>query len=116
FNLTALLDWSGAQTSPIESFAHPPVMIVPETSKARNRPLTEAEMSRRKMFFEIFRACEIRSVGSETPISRTQESMRSMIAGVLDAEAILGHDISQYMPDLVSFVFEADVGVERSLE
>jgi isoamyl acetate esterase len=107
FNLTGLVDWSGAQTSPIQSFARPPVMIVPEPLKSRPRPLSDGEIARRQLFLEIFRACEVRDRGrgASPLISQFQGSVRCMVAGILDNEAILGHGISGYVTDLLQFIF-----------
>ena len=117
FNLTGLVDWSGAQTSPIESFARPPVMIVPEPLKSRPRSLSDREIARRQLFLEIFRACEAgdRDQGGSALISQFQGSVRCMIAGILDNEAILGHGISHYVPDLLPFIFGDSIKCKEDL-
>jgi aminoglycoside phosphotransferase (APT) family kinase protein len=104
FNITALLDWSGAQTSPLESFARPPHTMIPQPIKAR--PLTESEISRREMFFRIFRSQEVGDPLLYSPtISEVQTSLRCAISGFLDDEAIGGHNLESRRPDLLEFVF-----------
>src|SRR5277367_4337724 len=70
--LMGLVDWSGAQTSPIESFARPPVMIVPEPLKSRPWPLSAEEILRRELFFRIFIDCEVENHRQEDGISQVQ--------------------------------------------
>jgi len=92
-----LVDWSDAQTSPIESFARPLVMIVPEPLKSRPWPSSAEEVLRRELFFRIFRDCEVENHRQEDGISQVQDSVHCIIAGILDNEAILGHSISRYL-------------------
>ena len=107
YNITALLDWSGVQTAPIQSFARPPVMVVPQPLKSRPKPLSKPEISRRQLFFQTFKEREA-WYDPGTPITRNLISSRSIIAGILDDEAILGHDISDYKADLLAFVHGDD--------
>jgi len=106
YNITCLLDWSQCQTAPIESFAAVPSMIIPEPWKARPWSLTQAELARRELFFKIFAQAEAgfsRHLPN-CPISKAQRSPRSMIAGMLDREALLGHPIDMHLEDLREFV------------
>ena len=118
FNITALLDWSGTQTSPIASFARLPCMVIPQPLKSRPFPLSDQEISRREMFFHIFKVCETANNehSNHTSISPFLGSYQSMIAGILDDEAILGHPVSIHVSDLLAFVFGDDGRIEHLLE
>ena len=80
---------------------------LPHPLKSRPKPLSKEEISRRLLLFQTFKEREA-CYDRETPISRNQILLRSIIAGILDDEAILGHDISDYKADLLAFVHEDD--------
>ena len=106
YKITGLVDWSHCQTAPIESFAAVPSLVIPEPWKARPWPLTEAELARRELFFKIFAQVEAGFSRHlpDCPISKVQRSPRSMIAGMLDRETLLGHPIDMHLEDLREFV------------
>jgi hypothetical protein len=106
YNITGLVDWSHCQTAPIESFTCVPPGLIPEPWKALPWPLTEAELARRELFLEIFARAEAEFPRRlpDCPLSKVQRSPRSMIAGMLDSEAIIGHPIDMHIEDLRKFV------------
>jgi hypothetical protein len=104
FNITALLDWSGCQTIPLESFANAPGKLIPDADQfldgwaAMGLLTLQIRLQwgeRRQLFLEILEAREIaRSKNAATaptsPIVRMMESPCSYFAMCLDCDGILG--------------------------
>jgi isoamyl acetate esterase len=96
FNITGLVDWSGCQTVPFESFARYPDKIIPNQDKFLDawglpEQLRLAWAKRRELYLDIIRDCEQqagKSMGS--PITDMMMSPRSHFAMCLDMEGILG--------------------------
>lgn len=96
FNITGLVDWSGCQTVPFESFARHPDKIIPNQDKfldAWGLPdqLRFAWAKRRELFLNIIRDCEKEAgTSAGSPIADMMMSPRSHFAMCLDMEGILG--------------------------
>jgi hypothetical protein len=93
YNITALLDWSGCQTVPMESFARIPERIVPDADQFLDvfdlpDQLRSTWKSYRKKFINILRELELHRLVI-TPISNMIESPRSHFAMCLDMYAML---------------------------
>ena len=94
YNITALLDWSGCQTVPMESFARIAERIIPDADQfldGYNWPeeLRVKWKSYRTRFIDIFKQLELERVGT-THISNMMESPRSHFAMCLDMDGMLG--------------------------
>jgi isoamyl acetate esterase len=96
FNITGLIDWSGCQTLPFESFARHPDKIVPNQGQfldGWNLPeeLRLAWVQRREWFLDIVKECEQRNGSSSAhPIVDMMMSPRSHFAMCVDMEGMLG--------------------------
>lgn len=113
-NITALLDWSGCQTLPFESFANPPSKIIPDADEFLDgwaaADLLPDNMrivwgKRRQLFLKMLEDCEI-ARSKTSAISQMMKSPRSHFAAVLDWEGILGiprslpkKEFDQFCPD-----------------
>jgi aminoglycoside phosphotransferase (APT) family kinase protein len=114
YNITALLDWSGCQTLPFESFANPPSKIIPDADEFLDGWAAADLLSdnmrivwgkRRQLFLKMLEDCEI-ARSKTSAISRMMKSPRSYFAAVLDWEGILGiprslpkKEFDQFCPD-----------------
>ena len=93
FTITALLDWSGCQTLPLESSARHPINIVPDADQyldtifghLMTSELRSQMSSRRGLFLQIFRGRV-----KDSKLSRMMLSNRSFFASRLDFDGILG--------------------------
>lgn len=102
FNITALLDWSGCQTVPLKSFAHPPMNVIPVANEFLEYfaqiGLLSDEMrrlwsERRRSFLEILEEKEIKLFGMAN-ITNMMRSPRSYFAvRYLDREGIIGEAV-----------------------
>jgi hypothetical protein len=96
FNITGLVDWSGCQTVPFESFARHPDKIIPNQDKfldAWDLPerLRFVWAKRRELFLDIIKDCDQQAgtlAGSH--IADMMMSPRSHFAMCLDMDGILG--------------------------
>lgn len=104
FNITGVIDWSGCQTTPLESFANPPEKIIPradnfQEGKARagvlSPELRKQWAERREKFLRILENVEIERSGISI-ITSTMRSDRSQLAMFLNLEGILG--LKAYLP------------------
>jgi hypothetical protein len=98
YNVTALLDWSGCQTVPLESFANPPGKIIPNDDKFLDGwvklgllpdDMRMAWGERRRLFLQILEDCEL-ARSDMAPIAGMMKSPRPYFAACLDSEGILG--------------------------
>jgi Phosphotransferase enzyme family len=100
FNISGLVDWSGCQTMPLESFANPPDGIIPFPDEVRfvKELVQEGHLSperratwieRRRAFVEYLRSLEIERT-QHSPIADMMESYRSYNAFQLDREGLHG--------------------------
>ena len=104
YNVTALLDWSGCQTLPLDSFSNPPSKIIPDEDQFLDGwaklgllpdDMRMAWRERRRLFLEILEDCEL-TRSNMAPIARMMKSPRSYFAACIDCEGILG--ISRSLP------------------
>jgi hypothetical protein len=105
YTITGLVDWSGCQTFPIESFARLPAMIIPDADKFMDATwgeLATPELrsqwaTRRELFFGIFKECvmEKKPEGGSL-LCDTMLSSRGFFASCLDSDGITG--IRQWLP------------------
>jgi len=104
FNITGLIDWSGCDTMPLQSFANPPDLIVPRPDKflegkARaGDPSPEHRMKwaeRRKTFLRSLRKLEVEPIKYST-IADIMSSDRSHLTMLLDLEGLQG--IRAFLP------------------
>jgi hypothetical protein len=98
FTITALVDWSGCQTLPLESFARHPIKIIPYADRFLRylgdllSPEIRTEwMKRREMFLRIFKECqtEVRD-NQDDLLYNMMLSSRAYYATCLDFDGILG--------------------------
>ena len=93
FTITALLDWSGCQTVPLESSARHPIHIVPDADKfldtifghLMTRELRSQMARRRELFLKVFQKRV-----NDTRLTQMMLSSRSFFAARLDFDGILG--------------------------
>jgi isoamyl acetate esterase len=97
YNITGLLDWSGCQTAPLESFAHPPQKIIEDAEDFLDECLewmTHEEIKewvrRRQWFLKVMEEQETTCGVEGHQISKMMRSQRSYFASVLDAEGVGG--------------------------
>jgi hypothetical protein len=104
FNITALIDWSGCQTMPIESFANPPDLIIPRPDKFLEGKAQAGDLSaerrarwaeRRKAFLRILRTREF-ECNQDSQVYDMMSSDRSYFAMLLDLEGVQG--IRAFLP------------------
>jgi Phosphotransferase enzyme family len=104
FNITAVLDWSGCQTMPLESFANPPEKMIPRADKFQEgkaqsgvlgAELRAKWVERRELFLGILGDLEVERTGISL-IADTMRSDRSHFAMLLDLEGVLG--LTAYLP------------------
>jgi len=99
YTITALVDWSGCQTLPLESFARHPAKIIPDPDEFLDfwGDLLSPEMRhqwtmRRDMFLELIQE----RVGSTSELYEMMLSRRAYFANCLDFDGILG--IRRWLP------------------
>jgi hypothetical protein len=98
FNITAVLDWTGCQTLPLESFALPPMRIIEpatdfldyEWGRLLTKEARKLYHSRREMFLTILAEEEKARGYNCTPVTAMIRSPRSYFAHILDWEGITG--------------------------
>jgi hypothetical protein len=96
FNVTGLVDWSGCQTVPFESFARHLDKIIPNQDQFLDgwdlpEELRFVWSKRRELFLDILKNCEQQEGSSAgSPIADMMNSPRSHFAMCLDMEGILG--------------------------
>jgi hypothetical protein len=118
YNITALLDWSGCQTVPLESFARPPSKIIPDADKFMDvtwGPLATPELRsqwkiRREMFLRILKSVIAeRKIEGGDLLYDMMKSSRPFFASCLDFDGIVG--IRQWLPRNEFERFVAEEGV-----
>ena len=99
YTITALVDWSGCQTLPLESFARHPAKIIPDPNEFLDfwGDLLLSEMRsqwgmRREMFLQVLKE----RVGKCNELYRMMLSRRAYFASRLDFEGVLG--IRRWLP------------------
>jgi hypothetical protein len=102
YKITAVLDWTGCQTLPFESFAYPPMKIVPNSDEFLDWEFgMSLSVERRKKWNKnrehFLAVLETRELALETGAERTRPSIAAMIrsprshfAHILNWEGIVG--------------------------
>jgi hypothetical protein len=115
FNITGLIDWSGCQTLPFESFARHPDKIIPNQDQFLDgwdlpEELRSTWRQRRKWFLDILKECEQQESSSGAyPIFDMMMSPRSHFAMCVDMEGMLGIPWSLPKAEFEAFVTEEGI-------
>jgi len=116
YNITGIVDWSGCQTLPFESFARHPDKIIPNQDRFLDgwdlpEELRASWAERRELFIEIVKDCERQQTpAAGTPIADMMMSPRSHFAMCVDMEGILG--IAWSLPKVEFEAFLSSIHIE----
>jgi len=123
YNITALLDWSGCQSLPLESFANPPSRIIPDADEFLDGWSATGLLSddmrimwgeRRRLFLKIMEEREV-ARSNTSAISRMMKSPRSYFAALLDSEGILGIPRSLPKKEFDQYCLEETIDAGRRM-